>query len=118
MRWVIALAALTTVGGFAIAYAVGGSDLVGPVLPGFAALLWGGIAIGLVLKVCRKPRPGDRTADRAALAEWEAMYLGRKHAQPRFEEGDPANEHSLVLDERDLPPAFLPDEPPGGRDAR
>ena len=52
------------------------------------------IIIGLVLKVFRKPRPGDRTADRAALADWEAMYLGRQHAQPTFDEREPGHEQA------------------------
>ncbi|MDR5699287.1 hypothetical protein [Agromyces aerolatus] len=116
MKWVVALGALAVVA-FAVAYAVGG-EAVGRVLPVFAAVLWGGIVIGLVLKVFRKPRPGGRTADRAALAEWEATYLGRKHAQPTFEEREPARDHSLVLDQHDLPPVFLPEDPMRRPDAR
>jgi hypothetical protein len=106
MKWVVALGAVT-VAAFALAYAVGG-EAVGRVLPMFAALLWGGIAIGLVLKVFRKPRPGGRAADRAALAEWESMYLGRKHAQPKLEERDGTPAYSRVLDAHDLPPTILP----------
>lgn len=107
MRWVIGSAVIAAVVGFVVAYAVGGEEMVAPIGPVFAGLLWGGIAIGLVLKLFRKPRPGDRTADRAAFAEWESMYLGRTHAQPTFEERDPGLDHSLVLHEHDLPPVAL-----------
>jgi len=64
MRWVIA-AAVLAVGGYAVAYALG-ADPIGPVI---VALVWGGIVIGLVLTVFRKPRSIDRAADEASARE-------------------------------------------------